>query len=594
MIRYNRQWPDEMSALEIELVCFRERFPATSGALGPEQHFKNIVDTLWGGSPDPPLWNAWTDLMLARACQHRYLSVTGCANSGKSHFFALWALVSWLSAPSETMVLVTSTSLKESRKRIWAYVTERFLQVKGLPGRLADSVGIIRFDPGDGGPCSDRAGISLIAGEKKQEKGAIGKLIGMKQRYVIVVADELPELSESLVEAAKSNLETNPYFQFVGLGNAASRFDPHGVLSEPRRGWGSVTEDSVEWATRLGWCVRLDGHLSPNILLGEKKFPWLIDQDRLEKFRDSLGENSAAYWRMVRAFWSPEGMTDGCYAEADIVRFGGMDTEVLWSIPPVKVAGFDPAFQGTNKAVIVWGNYGTDVSGIKTLCFLGHSALAEDLSNPDPRSIQIADALIRECQRLGVLPERLAIDSTGPQSSFADIVNARWSNKPLRVDFSGMASDRPVSATDATPSNRKFVNRVTELWMIGQRYLRSGQIKGITPDMAAQMTARKLFSDKGAAGVRLRVEAKEVMRSRMSSRSPDIADAAFVAIDLCRTRLGFMPLDRIVGDGNLRLDLPSSRKPVARMPSGWSAKRKFLDVTSRSKGFFGGGVENLR
>jgi hypothetical protein len=41
---------------------------------------------------------------------------------------------------------------------------------------------------------SEKCGIELIPGEKKREKEATGKIIGIKNKSVILIADELPEL----------------------------------------------------------------------------------------------------------------------------------------------------------------------------------------------------------------------------------------------------------------------------------------------------------------------------------------------------------------------------------------------------------------
>jgi hypothetical protein len=119
--------------------------------------------------------------------------------------------------------------------------------------------------------------MQLIAGDRAKEKENIGKLIGAHNKRVILLADELTELSPALVDAARSNLVVNPYFQMIGAGNFASIYDPFGVNAEPAGGWGSVTPDFDEWETKDGLCLRFDG-LSPGILLGRIVTPASMGQ----------------------------------------------------------------------------------------------------------------------------------------------------------------------------------------------------------------------------------------------------------------------------------------------------------------------------
>jgi len=123
--------------------------------------------------------------MLEEACNRKWIWLSGCASSGKSDFLAVWGLVNWVVDPVNTLVLYTSTSLKEARLRVWGSVLQYFTACcdsKGrslLPGKLLDSVGSIRSDDGVH-KYSDKSGIHLITGEKTKLKENIGKMIGLK------------------------------------------------------------------------------------------------------------------------------------------------------------------------------------------------------------------------------------------------------------------------------------------------------------------------------------------------------------------------------------------------------------------------------
>jgi hypothetical protein len=73
--------------------------------------------------------------------------------------------------------------------------------------------------------------------------------------------------------------------------------------------------------------------------------------------------------------------------------------------------------------------------------------------------------------------------------------------------------------------------------------MRGGQLKGICPDLAIELTARRGESRKEGKNIMLKVEPKDAMRAR-TGKSPDIADAALMLIDLCRVKHRFRSVIR--------------------------------------------------
>lgn len=168
LIKYGREWPDEATEFNIELAAFKMGLDYDEGGLGKEQHFRNIVDAMWGPHNERKkfVWHPWSERMLWAACNFKTLAVAGCGSSGKTDFFAVWAIINFLCDPINTMVLVTSTSLKESRKRIWGSIREYWLSIPGLPGKLVDSHGLIRLDDGSGDSAySEKSGTPGNPGE---------------------------------------------------------------------------------------------------------------------------------------------------------------------------------------------------------------------------------------------------------------------------------------------------------------------------------------------------------------------------------------------------------------------------------------------
>jgi len=546
--KYGATWDSPHNDLSIELSCFCNNRTETTGGLGRYQHFRNAVDLLWN-VPDSSKkfeWHPWAELMAQKACEHPYLGIAGCASSGKSEFAAVWALVNWLAAPTETMVLVTSTSLKDSRKRIWGAISDYFRARPGLPGKLVDSMGIIRFqDKSSNLKMSDRCGISLIAGEKKYEREAVGKLVGFKNHHVLVVADEHPELSPAINEACFGNLSQNPIFEFMGLGNPSSHYDAFGSFCKPKAGWSSVGPSDEEWESEKGYVIRLDGLKSPNILAGKTKYPYLLTEERLAIAEADLGVNSAAFWRMIRGWWSPTGISDCIYSEADIISYSG-DSMVTWAEPPDNVAAMDPAFtNGGDRSIAYKGRFGLNSDKKKVLQFDFHEIIAEDTTNKSvPRTHQVARKFIEFCRKHNVSPRRAAIDATGAGGPLADVLCQEWkTNDFLRVSFGGKASSHISSNFDKKPAHEKYANRMSEIWYAGRELLRSGQLKGIKPQLAGELCSRLYTTDK-TAGNRIRVEPKQLMKDRVGA-SPDLADAALMLIVVCRERLGFDSAARV-------------------------------------------------
>lgn len=548
--RYGRTFPAGTDLLDIELVAYRFGFTPETGGLGKAAHFKRIVQHLWGPKSRKHFqWHPWADDMNEETCRHNYLGISGAGSTGKTDFFAVKGIVDYLCAPHHTLVLMTSTSLKEARKRIWGATLDYWMACPGLPGKVIDSQGLIRLQTGSGKgqeKFSDRCGISLIAAEKKQEREAIGKLIGLKQQRLVFIGDEMPELSEAILEACYTNLSLNPEFWLFALGNFKSIYDAFGQFTTPKDGWGSVTVDDTEWETDRGLCLHFDALKSPNWLAGENKWP-IIKVESIKKAIEHEGMESPGFWRMFRSFPCPGGGEQSIYSEADIIKFKA-DAMPVWEGDKIRVAGLDPSFtMGGDRAPLIFGWYGRDVDGRMVIAADKVELLIEDVNKKDePRNFQIARQFQAACEREGVLPKHAAFDSTGAGAPFGDIVNELWSREVLRVGFGGKASDLPFSAHDDVPAHKKYVNRVAELWYVGLEFLRNHQLKGIFPALAREMCAREFTTEK-AGEVRLRVESKEDMKARIG-KSPDIADAFFVLVDLCRVRLGAMP----GGEGGIR------------------------------------------
>lgn len=565
--KYGKSWPEGAGDLDIELLAFKTGLKPEDGGLGKAQHFKNVVNILWPyhktKNKNGFHWHPWAEWMIERACEETYLAISGPKSSAKTSTMAMWGLVNWLCAPHETLVLVTTTSVREARKRLWGSVRERYMQVPGLPGKLVDSMGKIVLDISESNEASDRSSITLVPSSPDKEKEATAKLIGLKNKRVFLIIDEATDVTNSVFEAI-NNLNSNPQFQCVALGNFNSQYDPFGVFSTPKDGWNSVNVDASEWETKTGKCIHLDGLKTPNIE-HDDKWPFLLTSKQVKYAMDNEGENSLSFWRFIRSFPAPVGSEEGIYSEADFRKYD-VTKEPRWSSPPLYLAGFDPAFtNGGDRSVLAVLKYGqTEESGPAVALHKFHN-LREDVTKTEPRNFQIAKEVMRVCQESGVPPERLAIDATGAGDPFCDILSEIWSNRILRIKFGEKASTLPVSVTNPIRGLDKYTNRVTELWFSGVEYMRSGQLRGIVPDLAKEMTGRKYNTTSGG---KVTVEPKREYKLRLG-KSPDLADAFFLGLDLARQKLG-ITAGSLVG-GKLR--------------SSWQAQAKKLDEAVSESSF---------
>lgn len=518
-------------------------FDRHTGVREKEYYFWRICDELWN-RPDLPaplmVKHPWAEEMIVEAIKNDFLSVGGAASSGKSHTMAAWGIVNWLSRPAETLVLMTSTTLRESRKRIWGSVITLMSVIDGAPCKIRDSIGSIAY-VNEKGQLFDRAGLSLVASDKSKGATQNNKLLGTKQNRVIVIGDELSELSPTIISTAISNMSKNPRLQVIGMSNPGSRFNAFGDWSEPKDGWDSVDVRTADrWTTKWGGqYIRLDGERSPNIIAGETLYNYLPTEETLQQDRARLGPDSRAYMRMVRAVFFDEEEAEGIYSESELTSSGAM-REAQWRSKPTVIAGLDPAFtNGGDRCVLHTARVGYLTNGQFGFEFGKSFMLADDARNTAiPRTYQIVRQVVDICIKNHIDPENLAVDATGAGAPFCDVLAGEWSSSFLRVGFGGKASDKRVSANSKLKGDELYVNRASELWFVGKELIRTKQLFGISAELASEMTARKYDMTKSTT-LKVKIESKPEFKARFG-RSPDLADAAFLALDCARQRHGLL------------------------------------------------------
>jgi hypothetical protein len=554
---------------EIELLlAFKKTFhhPESEAAkkwLGRYQHLRNAVDLLWNEprrrnaiarnldydvrKHDAFIWNDWSELMMEAFCEwHWATTITGPNASWKTTSAAVYGNSAWFASPTDTIIVITSTSLPGLRKRIWKEILRFYRWAQPGFGHVNASEFAIRFQKG-----SDEAGIFGVA--TGQDEGdiqkAVDKIIGFHAKNVIAIVDEMQATNQAIVKACSSLEAGADRFQFIGLGNADSELDPHGQMSEPVNGFDSITPEMERWETKRGVCIHLDGLESPRVKDGDEYYPGLLRQQDIDNEAKAYGEDSPEFWRTRRGFWAPQGVTKTVWSPTMIKKFRARE-KAVWSSGSKIGAGLDPAFEGGDRCILRFAKCGefsgtvpedspgeytpleakpkTGLVGIE----LGEIVqIKVSAKSEQPLHYQIVEQVKQACEQRGVGPELFALDSSGEGGGLASIFQREWSPAITLIEFGGRASEMRVSEHNPKPSSQEYVNRVTELWYQSRVMLQNGQIRGLDQETALEFCQR-LYDNRGNMKI---VETKAEMKKR-TKRSPDLADAAVVVIEMFRQK----------------------------------------------------------
>lgn len=556
-------------------LCSPDKAP--SGWLGKAEHFRRMASIIFASpkAKNPFEWNPNAVEISERYFQEDFLGVAAHGSAAKTECIAVIAIGEFIADPANTGCLMTSTTLAESRGRVWGRVEYRWQDLcdyfggeQNTPGELVSSSGLIRYRLG--GRKDDTRGVKLVPGRESEVKEGIGRMKGFKARRLRLFADELSDLSHKLLEAAESNLFINPDFKMVGCFNPASHFDPAGVFAEPENGWGSVDVlQSSGWKTRRGYCIRFDGESSPNVVAGYEKWRGLLTKDKLEEARKNLGDNSPRFMEQYRGAWSETGHADGIYSEAEIIKYQGMAKVEVWDSTPTMAGGFDPSFvHGGDRSVLVAGKSGRAVCFGKILPCVEITAveyLDDNLDTSKDKKEQVVERLKLACIKHKIDPKNLAMDATGGGDIFATLMSRDpfFGTGFMKVQFGGTRSTMTL-----TSRKEKFFNLASEIWYAGKPLLRMGQIKGLKPEIVREMTLR-LYTEASGGKKQIKIEPKEDMKKRLNGRSCDTSDSTFLMIHVCRSRLGLVSAEASAKT----VKSPQSEDPMAGMFS-WGVKKK--------------------
>jgi hypothetical protein len=359
--------------------------------------------------------------------------------------------------------------------------------------------------------------------------------------------------SSSVINEAIWGFKGAQELYVVGAGNPASIFDPHGKFCEPIKGWMSVDEDTFNWKIRVagieGICIRFDSEKdNPNQQAFEQgkglRYPFLPKPNDVAIAKKELGELNPQFWRKFRGFW-PTSDADDSTVVSDILlaRHGALD-KPIWDGTPKDIAGVDPSYtEGGDRFVFSHIKYGKLISGKWAIALEKQYVLNRRAGSQEDFQYEMIQQIYDLARKLGIPNQWIGVDASAG-GIFWSIGERELLTGWHAVSFAGAASDLPVSAQYAMRNEvtgkpqvgkELFHNMSSELCFVSRYFLECEQLKGITPDLAWEMTQRKY----ARRTRKIIIESKTDMKKRIG-KSPDLFDSFSVGLFVARKVFGAM------------------------------------------------------
>jgi len=519
-------------------------------------------------------WHFWNDLLLDNWLRHRCIAVLGPTNSGKTNSFAIFHLMDYYAFPTQTTVIVCSTTKDRLEDRIWGEIKKWHKLAKKrfswVPGNLIEGkMRIVTDERSEASEGRDfRNGLVGVPCKKSGEYTGLGDFIGIKNKRVRLAGDELQLLPKAFIDSIP-NLIKNDNCKITGLGNPKETTDALGILAEPAAGLGGwdggidQTPKTKTWKTRWpeGVCIQLCGLDSPNTRVPPSlpvPFPFLITRKQLEDDAATWGKDDW-HFTMFNEGRMPRGQGSRRIITRRICEKGGAFLEPRWNDSQLtNVTFLDAAYRAVGGDRCVFGHLqfgyeapldlGTAVASalidqnwkqknlrmIMALVDLKIIPITEGINvRSDEPEDQIMQFVRAENEARHVPPENFFYDS-GMRTSLVQCFARKYSNKVNAIDCGGRPSETRVSEAIDVPCCDYYSKFITELWYSVRLVIEGGQFRGLTQDAMAEGCAREW---KMVSGNKIEVESKAEMKKK-TGRSPDLFDALAIGVEGCK-RLGF-------------------------------------------------------
>lgn len=571
------------AAIEIDMITHGGRWQTKSGKLvgnGLAYHLKALIQEIW---PEI-IWHKWNNLIVENYAKYRTLMILGPASSGKTNTAALCVLADYYCFPTQTTVIICSTTKERLEDRIWGEIKSLHKRARErlswIPGNLIE--GRQRLVTDDRTLAVEgrdfRNGVVGVPCKKGGDYVGLGDFAGLKNKRVRLVGDELSLLPRVWVDAL-SNLDKNPDFKAVGLGNPKDTMDALGVLAEPAAelgGWeGGIdqVEKTKTWPTKRpnGLAIQLVGTDSPN-KDGKLGIP-IIDQAAIDRDIAFYGRDSLQFTMMNQGMM-PRGQGSRRVITKQMCEKHLAMEEPVWMTSERTQIGFlDAAYRGVGGDRCVFGHLQFGLEGTWAIAQQPGNELLQAILNqrsdapPKFQIIALVDLLIvpikvrdtigspvgevedqivdfckTQCLARKIPAENFFYDS-GMRTTLVNAFGRLWSNSPVPIDCGGSPSERKVSEGIDVLCKDYYSKRITEMWFSVRLVIEAEQFRGMTQDVAAEGCMREW---KVVGKNKIEVETKEEMKLK-TGRSPDLFDALAVGVEGARQRgfqIGKLAKDR--------------------------------------------------
>ena len=563
--QYGLEWPHGGTHLDRVLYCIRHggQFECRGKPAGAPLFdlYRDMQTLLW---PED-VHHRWSDLMLRTILDQSITVVQGPKDTSKTRTIVKYALCDYACFPENTLILMSSTKIEGLELRGWGDLKtlyRRALKVwPAMPGYMINSLhGLFTDAVGDNWEPRDmRKGIMCIPCiDGNGDWKGLEEYTGIKQERRRLLGEEVQFMKPPYLTVLSNLRKGN--FKGVFMGNPIGENDPLDKLAEPKDGWESLPEITTTTTWENAWggvTIQLFGPDSPNIETPGKYDPWMLDAADISFIVEHWGTDSAEYWNQAAGVRKP-GISKRYVITEEMVRKFGAREQVVWrGTPTTRGYSLDASYGGDRCIGVPW-EFGKDINDLMVLAF-GEPTLVPVKVYPktvaeEERVLaedQIAEFVRKQCESLNIPPKNVFFDSTGRGSlgtSFARL----WSIEVNPVEFGGNPTRRPASNDtylfdEKTGEKRlkradeEFSKLVTEFYFSLRYAMEGRQIRSLPKSAIEELCKREWILVKGT---KKEIEPKAETKKRLG-RSPDIADAAVIAVEGAR-RLGF-EINRLQG-----------------------------------------------
>lgn len=538
--RYNRLWPKTQSPLSIELIAYREKWDKSCGGKGEHQHFVNAFRMLYPRF----IWHEWVELQIWAWCNYKVTNTIGHTRASKTFTISHILYLDYMADSLNTWTSLSTVTFSGLKDRMWSDLMGAVSSAAiPCPYKIVSNSNEakIRWNYDKNLTAEqnrEREKFQIDGFATSKTKDSKGRIQGKHAPRRRVILDEAQEMPDAIYDAEK-NAQSAPDYKGVRLANPVEKLSRFGFECEPAGGWGSITENDLQWETKNGnICLHLDGFQCHNMktyfLFQEGKLNKEQYDEALLPFQPkpeyflSLEEGSLPYWMYGKAFFPSDGLVNRVFTDVHLQNM--KDPNVDWDFAPEKLATLDPAYEH-DDCILHIGEFGKKrgkdyhINSLETMAIITGKG-----GDRTPKDYQIARKCIEICETHGIKPENFIMDKTGNGRSVYAIMQMEWSPKIQGVEFGGKPSNRLIRNGDDKTCEELFMYFVDELWFRCAEWARTGQLTGIDnlhENTQVDLGARRYVIQNNKS----RLEKKVDMKNRIG-RSPDFGDSWILAPEL--------------------------------------------------------------